>query len=125
MESKKGYIYIRYHNSYGNHCKIGKTYNIPNRESTYITNEVMRGNFEYVYEFQDMKIVDILDVKFKDMFDEYNHKGDAGTEFFKKDVIPNIEPFFNTLNIKYNKLSKTEIDNLLRPPKKIKIKLKE
>lgn len=125
MESKKGYIYIRYHNSYGNHCKIGKTYNIPNRESTYITNEVMRGNFEYVYEFQDMKIVDILDIKFKDMFDEYNHKGDAGTEFFKKDVIPNIEPFFDTLNIKYNKLSKTEIDNLLRPPKKIKIKLKE
>lgn len=72
-----------------------------------------------------MEVVDILDVKFKDIFDEYNHKVYAGTEFFKKDVIPNIEPFFYTLNIKYNKLSKTEIDNLLRPPKKIKIKLKE
>jgi hypothetical protein len=125
MESKKGYIYIRYNVSYGKYCKISKTHNISYCEYNHVIDEFFKGNFEYVYEFQDMKIVDILDVKFKDMFDEYNHKGDAGTEFFKKDVIPNIEPFFDTLNIKYNKLSKTEIDNLLRPPKKIKIKLKE
>jgi len=38
----------------------------------------------------------------------------AGTEFYRKDAIKYIEPFFNKHNIKYKKLSAIEIANLVR-----------
>ena len=50
MSGEKGYIYIRKQESYDLHnaCKLGKTINIPERESNYITCEIQRGYFEDV-----------------------------------------------------------------------------
>ena len=47
-----GYIYIREHESYEkyNACKVGKTLNIPERDSLYITGEIKRGIFTLVLE---------------------------------------------------------------------------
>ena len=58
MTQQHGYIYIRTHPSYDieNACKVGKTKNIPERENTYATGEIKRGNFEAVFEvpFENM-----------------------------------------------------------------------
>ena len=54
MNTKKGYIYVRsnkIHDIY-NAYKVGSTQNIPERETTYITNEITRGIFVEVYEVQ-------------------------------------------------------------------------
>jgi len=45
-----GYIYIRCHVSYENACKMGKTFNIPERDNQYATSEIKRGYFELVLE---------------------------------------------------------------------------
>ena len=49
---EKGYIYLRNHESYHKYeaYKLGKTKNIPNRNNGYVTNEILRGNFEAVFE---------------------------------------------------------------------------
>ena len=51
MNSNVGYIYLRNHLSHYsyNAYKLGKTYNIPNRDVKYATNENDRGYFESVY----------------------------------------------------------------------------
>ena len=54
MNTKRGYIYVRsnkIHDIY-NAYKVGSTQNIPERETTYITNEITRGIFVEVYEVQ-------------------------------------------------------------------------
>jgi superfamily II DNA or RNA helicase len=114
MINTYNYIYIRTHNSYEkyNACKLGKTDNIPERDSQYITSEIERGNFEYVYEVQQANIIEKL---LQTEFSKYNIKYNGGTEFFDKQIIPLIEPCFGKNNIKYRKLSKEEINKLVRP----------
>ena len=53
-----GYIYIRVHDSYEkyNVCKLGKTLNLMERNSTYKTSEVECGFFELVVEVQKQKL---------------------------------------------------------------------
>jgi superfamily II DNA or RNA helicase len=124
------YIYVRTHLSYDyyNLCKLGKTNNIPERDSQYATGEIKRGCFEIVYEV-DIKIVSIIERLLQNEFCELNVKYDAGTEFYDKMIISYIEPYFIKLGIKYKKLSKTDINNLVRCNriklimKKINIKL--
>jgi hypothetical protein len=49
---EKGYIYVRLHSAYEiyNACKLGKTINIPDRDTQYATGEIKRGKFELVFE---------------------------------------------------------------------------
>ena len=47
-------------------------------------------------------------------FRELNVKYDAGTEFYNKKIITLIEPYLITIGIKYKKLSKQEISDLVR-----------
>ena len=47
-------------------------------------------------------------------FRELNVKYDAGTEFYNKEIITLIEPYLIKLGIKYRKLSKQEISDLIR-----------
>jgi predicted helicase len=47
-------------------------------------------------------------------FRELNIKDDAGTEFFNKQIITLIEPYLIALGIKYRKLTKQEISDLVR-----------
>jgi superfamily II DNA or RNA helicase len=115
MNSTKGYIYVRNHPSYDvdDACKMGKANNIPERDTQYATGEIKRGYFEEVFEvpIEKMGIVERL---LQNEFCELNVKYDAGTEFYNKKIITLIEPYLITLGIKYKKLSKQEISDLVR-----------
>jgi hypothetical protein len=52
MNSINGYIYVRNHPSYDIYdaCKMGKTINIPERDTQYATGEIKRGYFETIFE---------------------------------------------------------------------------
>ncbi len=115
MNSINGYIYIRNHLAYDveDVCKMGKSNNIPERDTQYATGEIKRGYFEDVYEVP-IKKMEIIERLLQNEFRELNIKYDAGTEFYNKKIITLIEPYLITLGIKYRKLSKQEINNLLR-----------
>ena len=110
-----GYIYARtnelcdIHNCY----KLGTTRNIPDREANYITSEINRGRFKYVYEIQGFCNEKCERMLFQELKD-FNLYKNAGTEFYKKEAIKYVEPFFNKHNIKYKKLSVIETANLIR-----------
>ena len=115
MNQTNGYIYVRNHPSYDvdDTCKMGKAINIPERDTQYATGEIKRGYFEAVFEvpIEKMGIVERL---LQNEFRELNVKYDAGTEFYNKKIITLIEPYIITLGIKYKKLSKQEISDLVR-----------
>lgn len=115
MNQTNGYIYVRNHPSYDvdDACKMGKANNIPERDTQYATGEIKRGYFEAVIEvpIEKMGIVERL---LQNEFCELNVKYDAGTEFYNKKIITLIEPYIITLGIKYKKLSKQEISDLVR-----------
>jgi len=116
MDPDKGYIYVRRsHNSYDidDVCKLGKTQNIPERDTQYATGELKRGYFEDVYEVPKEK-VGILEKLLQSEFRELNVKYDAGVEFYDKKIIKLIEPYLNTLRLIYRRLSKEEISLLVR-----------
>jgi hypothetical protein len=110
-----GYIYIRNHSSYDveNVCKMGKTNNIPERDSQYATGEIKRGCFDNVYQvpIEKMGIVERL---LQNEFSNLNIRYDGGTEFYNKEIISLIEPYLINIGIKYRKLSKQEISDLIR-----------
>ena len=110
-----GYIYARTNELCDIHdCyKLGTTRNIPDREANYITSEINRGRFKYVYEIQGFCNEKCEQMLFQEL-KRFNLYKNAGTEFYRKDAIKYIEPFFNKHNIKYKKLSAIEIANLVR-----------
>jgi superfamily II DNA or RNA helicase len=115
MTSKNGYIYVRNHPSYDvdDACKMGKAINIPERDTQYATGEIKRGYFEVVFEvlIEKMGIIErLLQYEFR----ELNIKYDAGTEFYNKKIITLIEPYLISRGIKYKKLSRREISDLVR-----------
>ena len=115
MNSASGYIYIRNHPSYDidDVYKMGKANNIPERDTQYATGEIKRGYFEAVYEVP-IKQTGLIERLLQYEFRELNVKYNAGTEFYKKHIITLIEPYLTTLGIKYKKLAKEEISNLVR-----------
>jgi hypothetical protein len=115
MNQTKGYIYLRNHSSYDidDACKMGKANNIPERDIQYATSEIRRGYFETVFEVPIEKL-GIIERLLQYEFREFNIKYDAGTEFYNKKIITLIEPYLITLGIKYKKLSKQEISDLVR-----------
>jgi superfamily II DNA or RNA helicase len=115
MNSTNGYIYVRNHPSYDvdDACKMGKSDNIPDRDSEYATGEIKRGYFEVVFEVPIEKM-GIVERSLQNEFRKLNVKYDAGTEFYNKKIITLIEPYLITLGIKYRKLSKQEISDLVR-----------
>ena len=112
---KNGYIYVRIHESYHVYdaCKLGKTTNIPDRDSQYATGEIKRGLFTLVYEvpFENMdKTERLLQNEFRKWHIEFN----AGTEFYNKSILDLIEPTMDKLGLPYRKLSTQEINELIR-----------
>lgn len=119
--TKKGYIYVRTHESYDkfNAYKLGKTDNIPNRESSYITCEIVKGQFIIVIEVE-YEFLDDIESKLKNYFTllDYHIYHNGGTEFFKKEIHDKIIPFLNSNHINYKLLSENEINELIRKSKK-------
>ena len=115
MNQTIGYIYIRNHPSYDIYdaCKLGKTNNIPERDTQYATREYRRGYFENLFEVPIEKM-DIIERLLQNEFSELNIKYDGGTKFYNKKINNLIEPYLIKLKIKYRKLSKQEINDLLR-----------
>ena len=115
MTQTNGYIYVRNHPSYDIYgaCKMGKANNIPERDTQYATGEIKRGYFEEVFEVSIEKM-GIIERLLQNEFRELNIKYDAGTEFYNKKIITLIEPYLITIGIKYKKLSKEEISDLVR-----------
>jgi len=115
MNSTNGYIYVRNHPSYDvdDACKMGKSGNIPDRDTQYAIGEIKRGYFEVVFEVPIEKTGNVERL-LQNEFRKLNVKYDAGTEFYNKKIITLIEPYLITLGIKYRKLSKQEISDLER-----------
>lgn len=115
MNQTNGYIYVRNHPSYDvdDACKMGKAINIPERDTQYATGEIHRGYFEAVFEVPIEKM-GIGERLLQNEFRELNFKYDAGTEFYNKKIITLIEPYLIMIGIKYKKLSKQEISDLVR-----------
>ena len=117
MNMNKGYIYIRIHTSYDkyNVCKLGKTNNLIERNSTYKTGEVESGYFEFAIEL-DIKKLDIIEKLLQNHFKllGYHYYLDGGIEFFTKDIIPLIIPYLKTLNLQFTVLSKEQIKLIIR-----------
>ena len=110
-----GFIYLRDNKWYQqeNVIKMGKANNIPERDTQYATGEIKRGFFDTVFEVPIEKM-GIIERLLQNEFHELNVKYDAGTEFYNKKIISLIEPYLITLGIKYRKLSKQEINDLVR-----------
>jgi predicted helicase len=112
-----GYIYVRIHTSYDkyNVCKLGKTINLIERNSTYKTGEVESGYFEFAIELE-IKKLDIIEKLLQNHFKllGYHYYLDGGIEFFTKDIIPLIIPYLKTLNLQFTVLSKEQIKLIIR-----------
>jgi len=120
-------IYIRrnkYYNIY-NACKLGRTYNIPERDNQYITGEIERGYFSDVYEIKYNNIISIEKELQNNFIDLHIYNG-GGREFYNLSIIDKIEPYLQLKKINYKKLSKEEISQLTKcnreENKKINIK---
>lgn len=111
------YIYIRDHLSYEGAKKVGKTSNIPDRDSQYATGELRRGRFEHVY-LVCAEHVDEIEKMVHREFAHINIYFDGGTEFFDASIVDLIEPFFVRERIEYKKLTDIEIDELVRVNRK-------
>lgn len=115
--AKVGYIYVRTHEAYElydyNACKLGKTQNITNREPNYITGEIKRGEFSYVFEVP-LEQMSRAELWLRYDFKSFNVYIDGGTEFYKKSIIPLIITQLKKRNIEARQLSRQEIDNIKR-----------
>jgi superfamily II DNA or RNA helicase len=113
--SINGYIYIRNHPSYNEYdaCKMGKTTNIPDRDMQYATGEIKRGYFELVIQVPELKL-NIIERLLQNEFCNLNVKHDAGIEFYNKKITTLIEPYLTNIGLQFKKLTKQEIDDLVR-----------
>lgn len=111
MNQSKGTIYLRDNAWFKkeNVIKMGISSFAKNRENSYITGEIERGEYTLVIEIplEKMRIIDNL---FKYKFKEYNIYRGGGTEFYNRCIIDLIEPYLQELNIEYKVLTKEEIN---------------
>jgi hypothetical protein len=117
------YIYIRDNEWYKQHnvYKVGITTSIKDRNSTYITGEIIRGEFIKIYELthineERLKIIDKL---FKKIFLHLNKYHNGGTEFYDRIIIDQIEIFLENLKIKYDIIDDKELKIINRNCNKI------
>jgi predicted helicase len=115
MNVSKGYIYLRDNSWYKkeNVVKMGIATFAKDRNNTYITGEVERGEYICVIQipFEKMKI---LDKCLKLYFNSYHIYRGGGTEFYDRTIIDLIKLYFQNLNIEYKVLTKEEINVLNR-----------
>lgn len=122
-----GFIYLRaneYWDTYSVY-KLGKTVSIPDREQTYITGELKRGHYITVIEVEQNELGNV-EIQLQEQFTDLHVKFNAGREFYKKEIVSLILPYFENSQINYRVLSADEINSLTRieraqcgPPKYI------
>lgn len=114
-----GYIYLRNHESYDTYkaYKLGKTNNIPDRDSQYTTCEILRGEFILVIKIDNIDKVELL---LQNNFNNLHVYINGGIEFYKKEIINYIIPYLKSLNLDFKVLTKEEIEKLTRSIKIVK-----
>ena len=115
MNTSKGFIYLRDNNWWlrENVIKMGITTFAKDRNNTYITSEIERGEYICLIEISLDKMK-ILDKYLKSYFKSYNIYKGGGTEFYDRCVIKLIEPYLNTMNIYFKVLTQDEINSINR-----------
>ena len=110
MNKPKGTIYLRSNDWYKikKVVKMGIASFAKDRNNTYITGEVTRGEYIYVIEIPLDKMI-ILDKCLKSYFKILNIYKGGGTEFYDPCIIDLIEPYLKKINIEYKVLTKEEI----------------
>lgn len=115
MNTSKGFIYLRDNNWWlrENVIKMGITTFAKDRNNTYITSEIERGEYICLIEISLDKMK-ILDKYLKSYFKSYNIYKGGGTEFYDRYVIKLIEPYLKTMNICFKVLTEDEINSINR-----------
>lgn len=120
MDSEsKGNIYVRDNELciLKNVYKLGIATFAKNRDDTYVTYEHKRGEFVMVIEIP-LEKMGLADKYLKQYLLHHNRYIDAGTEYYDRCIIYEIEPFLSKTIIPYRILSRKEIDNLERRERK-------
>ena len=114
--AKVGYIYVRIHEAWDSYgvCKLGKTQNITNRETTYITGEFVKGDFSYVFEVPLAKM-SYAEKKLGEDFKSFHvRRGFGGKEFYNKAIIPLIVETLKKHDIEARELTCDEVKSIAR-----------
>ena len=114
--AKVGYIYVRIHEAWDSYgvCKLGKTQNITNRETTYITGEFVKGDFSYVFEVPLAKMSHAEKELGEDFKSFHVRRGFGGKEFYNKSIIPLIKEQLQKHGIEARQLSCDEVKSIAR-----------
>ena len=113
----KGFIYIRTNEwcELKEVYKVGITTSIKDRNNSYITGEIIRGNFLKIFELDvnnnQLKYIDKI---IKSKFKKLNVYIDGGTEFYNKIIIDKIDEFLLKNNIKFKLVNEDELNRLNR-----------
>ena len=115
MDKSKGNIYLRDNSWYKreNVIKMGIASFVKDRNNTYITGEVERGEYICVIEIPLDKMK-FIDKSLKNYFKSYHIYKGGGTEFYNRHIIDLIEPYLKKINIVYKVLNKEEINLMNR-----------
>jgi superfamily II DNA or RNA helicase len=110
---EKGYIYLRDNAWYRseNTIKLGIASNTKDRDGTYVTGEIIRGEFIKVFEVPRDKMR-YVETHLHTTLKEYRDRRDGGTEFFKRDIIDMVGK--NIIDTQFRELSREECDLLER-----------
>lgn len=110
---EKGYIYLRDNAWYRseNTIKLGIASNTKDRDGTYVTGEIIRGEFIKVFEVPRDKMR-YVETHLHTTLKEYRDRRDGGTEFFKRDIIDMVGK--NIIDTPFRELSREECDLLER-----------
>lgn len=110
MDKPKGNIYLRDNSWYKreNVIKMGISSFAKDRNNTYITGEVERGEYICVIQIPLDKMK-FIDKSLKNYFKSYHIYKGGGTEFYNRHIIDLIEPYFKKINIVYKVLNKEEM----------------
>jgi len=111
MDQSKGTIYLRDNAWYKmeNVVKMGISSTVKNRNTTYITGEIERGEYILIVEIP-LEKMKILDKCLKMYFKQYHVYKGGGTEFYNRCIIDLIEPYLQQINMEYKILTKEEIN---------------
>lgn len=111
----KGFIYLRDNNWWQkeNVIKMGITTFAKDRNNTYITSEIERGEYICLIEISLDKMK-ILDKVLKTYFKVYNIYKGGGTEFYDRCIIDLLVPYLNDTNITFKVLTIDEINSMNR-----------
>lgn len=115
MNLSKGFIYLRDNIWWRNEnvIKMGITTFAKDRNNTYITSEIERGQYIRLIEIPLDKMK-ILDKCLKSFFKPYNIYKGGGTEFYDRHIIKLVVPYLNDSNISFRVLTDDEINSINR-----------